>query len=86
MDRERTLPKQSVVVQGGVITRMGEAVRVRIPAGATTIDGSGNCLLPGLADVHVHLAQSPDEQQRALLEIFVANGRRASACSWAPTR
>jgi imidazolonepropionase-like amidohydrolase len=74
MDRDRVLANQTVVVEGGVITQLGAAGRVKIPAGATTIDGSGKYLIPGLADVHVHLAQAPLDQQRDLLKLFVANG------------
>ena len=73
MDRERVLPAQTVIVERGVITRIGPARSVRPPAGATTIDGQGKFLIPGLADMHVHLA-GPVELQRALLELFVANG------------
>jgi len=74
MDRERVLPRQTVVIEGGLITRMGPADRVRIPAGAHTLDGSGKYLIPGLVDVHVHLASNPEDEQRALLKLFVANG------------
>jgi imidazolonepropionase-like amidohydrolase len=74
MDADRTLANQTVVVQGGIITQMGAAGRVKVPAGATTIDGSGKYLIPGLVDVHVHLAQAPLDQQRDLLKLFVANG------------
>jgi hypothetical protein len=74
MDRERILTGQSVLIERGIITRLGPAGSVRIPSGARTIDGTGKYLIPGLVDVHVHLASNPEDQQRGLLKLFVANG------------
>jgi hypothetical protein len=54
MDRERTLPNHTVVVQGGVITAVGRDGEVRIPAEAARIDVRGRYVMPGLADMHVH--------------------------------
>jgi hypothetical protein len=56
MDRERVVPAQTVLVRGGRIEAVGDADRIVVPAGATTIDGAGRYLLPGLTDAHVHLA------------------------------
>lgn len=74
MDRERILTAQSVVVEGGIITHIGPTRTVAIPNGARTIDGTGKFLIPGLADMHVHLSYNPEDQQRALLQLFVATG------------
>jgi imidazolonepropionase-like amidohydrolase len=74
MDRERVLARQTVLTEDGRITRIGPARDVAIPAGARTIDGSGKFLVPGLVDVHVHLASNPEPEQRVLLQLFVANG------------
>src|SRR5512134_1085396 len=74
MDAERVRVAQTVVVENGRITSMGSARRVSVPRGAQTIDGSGKYLMPGLADVHVHLSFNPEDEQRSLLELFVANG------------
>ena len=54
MDQEVVLADQTVLVQGGRITAMGPARRVRIPAGAVRIDGRGKYLIPGLSDMHAH--------------------------------
>jgi dihydroorotase-like cyclic amidohydrolase len=74
MDRERILAGQAVVIEGGRISWIGPAAAAPVPAGAITVDGAGKYLLPGLVDVHVHLASNPEPQQRALLTLFVVNG------------
>ncbi|HEX6250833.1 MAG TPA: amidohydrolase family protein [Gemmatimonadaceae bacterium] len=62
---------QTVVVRNGLITEVGAARSVPIPAGAVRIDGSGQYLLPGLIDAHVHLEYVDDP---GVLALFVANG------------
>ena len=54
MDREQTLPHQTVVVAGGRITQVASVASVKVPRGALKIDGKGRFLMPGLADMHVH--------------------------------
>lgn len=44
-----------VVVRGDKITAVGPADAVRVPKGARVIDATGKSVLPGLADMHVHL-------------------------------
>lgn len=78
MDRERTLPGQTVVVQNGVITAVGPASEVTVPAGATRIDGTGRFLMPGLAEMHAHVPPAqqrpPQEALNDILFLYVANG------------
>ena len=52
----RLLAGQTVVVTGNRITELGPAGRVKVPAPARTIDGTGKYLIPGLWDIHVHAA------------------------------
>jgi len=49
------LSGQTVVVQQGRITAIGPFSSTPVPAGATAIQGQGRYLMPGLADMHVHL-------------------------------
>ena len=69
MDSERTLPHRTVLIGGDRILQIAAANEVvRDAAGVRRIDGSGRFLIPGLADLHVHIWQPED------LLLYVANG------------
>ena len=53
MDREEVLETQTVIIEGGRISYVGGPRAT--PAGATTIDGRGKYLLPGIAEFHAHV-------------------------------
>ncbi|HET9533342.1 MAG TPA: amidohydrolase family protein, partial [Blastocatellia bacterium] len=74
MDREAVIPGQTVVVKDGVIAEAGPADEVNIPSGALKMDGRGKYLMPGLADMHVHLRDRSELDNRRMLLLFVANG------------
>lgn len=74
MDSERVLAGQTVIVRNGLITALGPADRVKAPADALRIDGQGKYLMPGLADMHVHLEVFNEQVNLAMLPLFVANG------------
>jgi imidazolonepropionase-like amidohydrolase len=46
---------QTVILRDALIERVGPASSTEVPAGATTFDGRGRWLMPGLVDSHVHL-------------------------------
>lgn len=73
MDREGILRDHTVVVVGGHIESLGPSSRLDPPRGARVIDGTGKYLMPGLADMHVHLPRE-DDADPAVLALFVANG------------
>jgi imidazolonepropionase-like amidohydrolase len=50
------LSDRTVVVDKGKILAEGPSISVKVPAGATVIDGNGKMLLPGLWDCHMHVA------------------------------
>lgn len=56
MDSDALLPDQTVVTAGGRIVAMGPSSAITLPAHVGQIDGRGRYLMPGLADMHVHLA------------------------------
>lgn len=77
MDRERVLPNQTVLTEGGLITNVGPARTIRVPKGALKIDGRGKFLMPGLADMHVHLnvrGSSGLLKNEDDATLFIANG------------
>jgi imidazolonepropionase-like amidohydrolase len=76
MDANRVLAAQAVIVRGSTIAAIGPARTTSVPAGATTIDGTGKFLMPGLADLHVHLPGPNTPAQRTADELFLylANG------------
>lgn len=60
MESERMLAKQTVLVRGDRIVRIGPADDVAVPVEALVVDGNGAFLMPGLADMHVHLGHDID--------------------------
>ena len=76
-DRERILPGQTVIVRDGRIAEIGPAEKTKVPAGTLQIDGRGKYLMPGLADMHVHLfpgTGQPDDLANQQFQLFLANG------------
>ena len=55
LDRDRVEPRQTVTVRADRIVAVGSDDSVKVPSDATVIDGSGQYLVPGLTDAHVHL-------------------------------
>ena len=68
MDRERVLEDYTVVVHGDRIVALGPAESTPVPAHTRRIEGAGRYLIPGLADMHVHLFEESD------LLLYLANG------------
>ena len=60
----------TVIVHGGRISAVELATSAQPPGGATVIDGRGKFLIPGLWDMHVHLAKAG----AGSLPLLVANG------------
>ena len=71
MDQERVLASHTVVVRDGRIAEIGPVAEVEIPDAARRVNGDGTrYLMPGLADMHVHLRHDAVKW----LALFVANG------------
>jgi imidazolonepropionase-like amidohydrolase len=56
VDGKRFVDDETVVVENGVITRVGSSTSTRVPANAQIIDGKGKTLTPGLWDSHQHVS------------------------------
>jgi imidazolonepropionase-like amidohydrolase len=68
MDTNRVLDHQTVLVTDGKIAAMGPVQTVKLPAAVRRINAAGQWLLPGLADMHVHVNEDDD------LALYVAQG------------
>ena len=56
--KQKLIPAQTVVIKDDIISNIQPSGKIKIPAGATIIDGKGKYLMPGLTDAHVHFFQS----------------------------
>ncbi|UCE60635.1 MAG: amidohydrolase family protein [Phycisphaerales bacterium] len=78
MTQETVLKDCDVVVRDSKIAEIGPSGKVSIPEDAKVIEGMGGYLMPGLADMHIHLAEVqshlaggwPVDQ----LHMYLANG------------
>ncbi len=71
MKEEKILENQTVLIKGNRIFKIGHASKLRLPKHAMVIDGTGAYLMPGLADMHVHLKGDWPLPQ---LDLYLANG------------
>ena len=72
MDAERVLEDQVLVVRNRRISKVGPAADMKIAAGARVIDGENGFLMPGLADMHVHLDMRDSDPGQLVL--YLAEG------------
>ena len=69
MTQNSILPHQTVLVRDSLISAVGPASTIQIPSDAARVRGHGTSyLMPGLADMHTHVATEED------LALFTANG------------
>jgi len=71
MTEETILKDYDVIVRGSRIADIGPSGKVDVPEDANIIDGAGAYLMPGLADMHVHLN---DDWHVDHLSLYLANG------------
>lgn len=78
MDRQGTIPDQTVVVRDGRIVSVGPSARATLASDVLRVDGRGKFLMPGLAEMHAHVqgprAANADELNRDIMFLYVANG------------
>lgn len=58
VENRKIIPGQTVVLTNETISAIKPFNKIKIPADAAIIDGTGKYLLPGLTDAHVHFFQS----------------------------
>lgn len=74
MDRDRTIPGQTVIVRDGKIAAIGPVASTAVPNGAQRVDGAGKFLMPGLAEMHGHVTAQPGPLANTTMFLYVANG------------
>lgn len=75
MTTEVVLPDQTVLIEGDRIVEIGNVDDVELPTGTQIIDGNGFYLIPGLADMHVHIyEESRDEYLVSPFNLYIAKG------------
>lgn len=78
IDATGAAPQQNstVVIEKQHISEVGPSASTPIPRGTKVIDGSGKFLIPGLADMHIHLtgAGEPEGSREFIIPLLVANG------------
>ena len=65
---------QTVLVRGNRIAEVGPAGALRVPRGARVVDGAGKYLIPGLWDMHSHVASYGDTTGHPALALQLAHG------------
>lgn len=65
------LPNMDVLISGNTIEKMGKDISVSNHV--KEIDGTGQYLMAGLWDAHVHLSFEPDIEE-SMLDLFLVNG------------
>jgi imidazolonepropionase-like amidohydrolase len=68
---------QTVIISGDTIRAVRKSGSTKFPAGAQLIDARGKFLIPGLWDMHTHIAgisAQPSWSKQVLTRLLVANG------------
>lgn len=74
MTDERIIENQTVLIEGKKIVAIGPSSEIDIPSNANILKGAGAYLMPGLADMHVHIKDDWDNWPVFPLNLFLANG------------
>jgi imidazolonepropionase-like amidohydrolase len=66
----------TVIIRGTKILTIGPSASTPIPNRASVINATGKFVIPGLADMHIHLTGSgePDGSRQFILPLLIANG------------
>ena len=86
LDSARSIPHQTVLVDGDRIVALGPTRSVDVPDGARVVDGRGRFLMPGLADMHAHLTHPETtyyaEDNRSSAALLLAHGVTTARVMW----
>ncbi len=74
MTEDRVDPGQTVIVENGMITRIGPVDSTPVPEDSVIVDGTDRYLLPGLAEMHAHIPSAASPELGRVMTLFAANG------------
>ena len=74
MSSEVVIAARTVVVADGIIVAIGDVDQVPVPEEAEIVDGTDRFLMPGLAEMHAHVANTGSVNLDRDFTLFVANG------------
>ena len=76
MDREHTLPDQTVIVRGTRVEALGPSASTTVPAGARRVEARGKYLMPALSEMHAHIppGDAADAEIERVLVLYSVNG------------
>jgi len=78
MDRDTAMVDHTILVSRDRIAWIGPSRDARIPAGTRRVDGRGAFVIPGLADMHVHLESAQDLAQLVEMGVTTVRNMRGS--------
>ena len=58
VENQKMISDQTVVINDDMITNVQASKKVKVPANANVIDGTGKYLMPGMTDAHIHFFQN----------------------------
>jgi imidazolonepropionase-like amidohydrolase len=58
VNTSKTDPDQTIVIENDRITNTGPSKKIKIPANAKVIDATGQYIMPGMTDAHIHFFQT----------------------------
>ena len=85
VSRAGVIPDQAILIRGDLITAVGASASLAVPAATHAVDGRGAYVIPGLWDMHVHLASYP-EGLPLLVAYGVTGARDMGSASAAETQ
>jgi imidazolonepropionase-like amidohydrolase len=71
------MPNATVIIVNGRISQIGPSNKTRAPRNSQLIDATGKFLIPGLWDMHVHLAgvsANPAWSKEIVLPLYISSG------------
>ncbi|MBC7948017.1 MAG: amidohydrolase family protein, partial [Chitinophagaceae bacterium] len=77
MNKDITIPHQSIHIRDGKVVDMGDQNRLSAPKNAVVIDGNGKYIMPGLFDMHAHFFYEQGDNINSCekeLKTMLANG------------